>query len=119
MSLSPPLQLPVAVSFFSDTPTTGIYTLSLHDALPIFDLSWADEVGAVLQCWFGGQEMAVEPALQHGDRKSTRLNSSHANITYPVSRLQQKHLSKPIDEIRSHHASQRVPDTEAPLAHHP
>src|SRR3712207_8150606 len=77
--------------FFNDTATTEIYTLSLHDALPIFHpllgrllegllllLRLAGEVGAggVKQLHVGVHELL--------DRKSTRLNSSHANISYAV-----------------------------------
>src|SRR3712207_8331233 len=84
--------------FFNDTATTEIYTLSLHDALPIFFLK--DDAGdrdyehlkAKAQ---GGSERAkaildrVEVAL-YVDRKSTRLNSSHANISYAVFCLKKK-----------------------------
>src|ERR1035437_10763165 len=61
--------------FFNDTATTEIYTLSLHDALPI-----SGRVGD------GRVPQAQRPRQQrrHPDRKSTRLNSSHANISYAV-----------------------------------
>src|SRR5476651_2772132 len=66
--------------FFNDTATTEIYTLSLHDALPI--------------CHFQFGADAVHAADQHRlaitDRKSTRLNSSHANISYAVFCLKKK-----------------------------
>src|SRR3712207_7634773 len=80
--------------FFNDTATTEIYTLSLHDALPICIL-WVDD-------WFdvrehSGQEVAPGESLvkvllggQATDRKSTRLNSSHANISYAVFCLKKK-----------------------------
>src|SRR5258707_10262477 len=73
--------------FFNDTATTEIYTLSLHDALPISDQYTHDSSATVrnrkclLQnrdCFFGL------------DRKSTRLNSSHANISYAVFCLKKK-----------------------------
>src|SRR3712207_7865898 len=85
--------------FFNDTATTEIYTLSLHDALPIFPYKGA---GQVLQDLMGGQVQAlvtsVPTALPHIksgrlralDRKSTRLNSSHANISYAVFCLKKK-----------------------------
>src|SRR2546430_17711757 len=76
--------------FFNDTATTEIYTLSLHDALPIL-------------------ERVVRPVLRHRlvvlrlpgqlldllvslcqDRKSTRLNSSHSQISYAVFCLKKK-----------------------------
>src|SRR3712207_7829856 len=76
--------------FFNDTATTEIYTLSLHDALPIYAVGAAvgdEEVGAAV---------AVHVRRRHGgreaarDRKSTRLNSSHANISYAVFCLKKK-----------------------------
>src|SRR3982750_5010070 len=66
--------------FFNDTATTEIYTLSLHDALPIFvvDLREPDRSGC------GAPGRAGE------DRKSTRLNSSHDQISYAVFCLKKK-----------------------------
>src|SRR3712207_6916124 len=94
--------------FFNDTATTEIYTLSLHDALPIcLVLVEVDALGA-------GDErrdlvvhqvpgVGVEHRVAHEDvdalvpderaevdRKSTRLNSSHANISYAVFCLKKK-----------------------------
>src|SRR6266700_5724775 len=61
--------------FFNDTATTEIYTLSLHDALPI--LNHGEPVG------FSDVRDGGRPAgLQ--DRNSTRLNSSHVKISYAV-----------------------------------
>src|SRR3712207_7423972 len=64
--------------FFNDTATTEIYTLSLHDALPI----WAHAHHRHAEL------LRAAPRVDHrahpGDRKSTRLNSSHANISYAV-----------------------------------
>src|ERR1035437_10766456 len=68
--------------FFNDTATTEIYTLSLHDALPIYstDFQWP---------WLStGYSRHLISAI---DRKSTRLNSSHANISYAVFCLKKKH----------------------------
>src|SRR3712207_7541960 len=83
------------VFFFNDTATTEIYTLSLHDALPISlrELETAravnprDErtlarVAACLHLARKQDELAA--LVQEVDRKSTRLNSSHANISYAV-----------------------------------
>src|SRR5215212_10393931 len=64
--------------FFNDTATTKIYTLSLHDALPILVATNAA----------GGLNLGYDPAdlmvLSDQDRKSTRLNSSHLGISYAV-----------------------------------
>src|SRR3989442_8284997 len=63
--------------FFKDTATTEIYTLPLHDPLPI-----------CLDTGSGRRELQADIPLrsaQHGgDRKSTRLNSSHVRISYAV-----------------------------------
>src|SRR3712207_7234556 len=96
--------------FFNDPATTEIYTLSLHDALPI-----SSQPGPQLRAGLEGvqvdalvlqaapqplDEHVVQPAAAavHGDahpglaqdRKSTRLNSSHANISYAVFCLKKK-----------------------------
>src|SRR3712207_9560235 len=94
--------------FFNDTATTEIYTLSLHDALPIFALPWAREVSGsyLLFAKHNTAFLAKEPILplqqssawplvlsvgpSFSDRKSTRLNSSHANISYAVFCLKKK-----------------------------
>src|SRR5688572_32072236 len=69
--------------FFNDTATTEIYTLSLHDALPILTRSPITGV-----CSTGGR---VRAALgPRSDRKSTRLNSSHSQISYAVFCLKKK-----------------------------
>src|SRR5215217_9275512 len=68
------------VFFFNDTATTEIYTLSLHDALPI--------TGAP-HC-IASSGVSPKPSYSDGDRKSTRLNSSHANISYAVFCLKKK-----------------------------
>src|SRR5947207_7432806 len=71
--------------FFNDTPTTEIYTLSLHDALPIAaPITPPTRPRAVLSSrnW---------PAMwRRADRKSTRLNSSHTVISYAVFCLKKK-----------------------------
>src|SRR2546421_2378441 len=73
--------------FFNDTATTEIYTLSLHDALPIYFRS--QRAIAAL----GAKQDGV---IRHyglrrdGDRKSTRLNSSHDQISYAVFCLKKK-----------------------------
>src|SRR5258707_8940451 len=82
--------------FFNDTATTEIYTLSLHDALPIWGLQLAFEAAAHaivknrLRVEAAGLAEVLEPAHTDRDRKSTRLNSSHANISYAVFCLKKK-----------------------------
>src|SRR3712207_8722954 len=86
--------------FFNDTATTEIYTLSLHDALPISvgklpeQLHRRDVSQQVSGHDRGGPLQPVQRHLevtQHlEDRKSTRLNSSHANISYAVFCLKKK-----------------------------
>src|SRR2546429_1505641 len=66
--------------FFNDTATTEIYTLSLHDALPIYR-----EIGGTPRQQARARQDPQQPAWQErGDRKSTRLNSSHGYISYAV-----------------------------------
>src|SRR3712207_7257742 len=100
--------LGVAGFFFNDTATTEIYTLSLHDALPIYR-RWRVEGlrGAVRRLGrrrphgrvprhgrrgqrVGGREQDAQDHDRGEDRKSTRLNSSHANISYAVFCLTKK-----------------------------
>src|SRR3712207_9520241 len=90
--------------FFNDTAPTEIYTLSLHDALPIWpnaDIDQADPA-AIGADQVVGRHLIFAPAapladqrkrvlgLAGEDRKSTRLNSSHANISYAVFCLKKK-----------------------------
>src|SRR3989442_3401083 len=81
---------PYLFFFFNDTATTEIYTLSLHDALPILALA-----AELLFSPDGDRAVAltreaVEIARRAGDRKSTRLNSSHVRISYAVFCLKKK-----------------------------
>src|SRR2546430_10159572 len=82
--------------FFNDTATTEIYTLSLHDALPILAALLFGRPGA-------GARSKRTPGVrgfldrggaladpQYPDRKSTRLNSSHSQISYAVFCLKKK-----------------------------
>src|SRR5207247_9887439 len=78
----------------NSTPTTDIYTLSLHDALPIcglcrfsFDVSDSEQLdGPAAVSHRARSETAA------GDRKSTRLNSSHEWISYAVFCLKKKKI---------------------------
>src|SRR5437667_11660665 len=74
------------VFFFNDTATTEIYTLSLHDALPIS--SGLEDNAARLACPVGRAGALRTSSSQ--DRKSTRLNSSHITISYAVFCLKKK-----------------------------
>src|SRR3712207_9190222 len=84
--------------FFNDTATTEIYTLSLHDALPIYrrnetlgkKIREAQLEKVSLQLVIGDKELSEETVTVRKDRKSTRLNSSHANISYAVFCLKKK-----------------------------
>src|SRR5436309_15314831 len=74
--------------FFNDTATTEIYTLSLHDALPI-----------CRRLYGGPRPRLPDGRPAHGggvprDRKSTRLNSSHVKISYAVFCLKKKKANK-------------------------
>src|SRR5256885_7198972 len=76
--------------FFNDTATTEIYTLSLHDALPIckYPLETVQEMAKIC----AAAEAAEDPDsdAEFTDRKSTRLNSSHLVISYAVFCLKKK-----------------------------
>src|SRR5271170_8190430 len=79
--------------FFNDTATTEIYTLSLHDALPICPTF------AVAAAFAGGLLVidglaCFAVARVFKDRKSTRLNSSHEWISYAVFCLKKKKKNK-------------------------
>src|SRR3989442_15212282 len=86
--------------FFNDTATTEIYTLSLHDALPISpptQLCTAAQVAAhAMGCSHVGLNPTGAiinlPAVLIVDRKSTRLNSSHVRISYAVFCLKKKKI---------------------------
>src|SRR3712207_8758405 len=111
--------------FFNDTATTEIYTLSLHDALPICspagsrgtarvavpsrraadspreDSVLIDRSHVVQALRSGGRaEEARRAEEELEDRKSTRLNSSHANTSYAVFCLK----NKPTPDTRRSHA---------------
>src|SRR2546427_12720118 len=89
--------------FFNDTATTEIYTLSLHDALPI----WDDSPSRMGACGAASSSFRATyrwrrprgpcwNETRHGDRdrKSTRLNSSHSQISYAVFCLKKKKKNK-------------------------
>src|SRR6478752_8039533 len=76
--------------FFNDTATTEIYTLSLHDALPI-----SPRPGSTPRRRRGGCG-----GCRRRDRKSTRLNSSHGYISYAVFCLKKKKTQK-YDQLKN------------------
>src|SRR5690554_7352024 len=100
--------------FFNDTATTEIYTLSLHDALPISKIfldydnlaQFADNhevvvlasqlliIAAIFQFTDALQVVALGALRGMQDRKSTRLNSSHVRISYAVFCLKKKTKKK-------------------------
>src|SRR5438874_13463943 len=73
--------------FFNDTATTEIYTLSLHDALPILRLHDRTHADGHRR---RGRGIVPPVRGQLRDRKSTRLNSSHVEISYAVFCLKKK-----------------------------
>src|SRR2546429_8269868 len=77
--------------FFNDTATTEIYTLSLHDALPISLIVFHDS-GQLFDPppKIVGDTSTRPPRTPRRDRKSTRLNSSHGYISYAVFCLKKK-----------------------------
>src|SRR3712207_7873600 len=93
------------VVFFNDTATTEIYTLSLHDALPISSgrrsrREVAHERHRAVRARMGDAGADPVPGRDDRggdrDRKSTRLNSSHANISYAVFCLKKQKYLVPV-----------------------
>src|SRR2546422_1417423 len=78
--------------FFNDTATTEIYTLSLHDALPISPAGAApgSVVSRLYRYVWSRRSRGVGRNVKVRDRKSTRLNSSHGYISYAVFCLKKK-----------------------------
>src|SRR5690242_20755822 len=103
--------------FFNDTATTEIYTLSLHDALPILPVQ--------ISCARASGHVSCSPTLRERqgatvedmdldwierDRKSTRLNSSHMSISYAVFCLKKKKKNK----IRTASTKQKNDEMQEP-----
>src|SRR2546426_8006688 len=86
--------------FFNDTATTEIYTLSLHDALPIYHVEVHHRDGPRERHYRPAHVVtrADQAKLFGADRKSTRLNSSHLVISYAVFCLKKKKY------YRNHHS---------------
>src|SRR4051812_50007488 len=87
--------------FFNDTAPTEIYTLSLHDALPIYACSRS----AAVISRVGPKSLRMDSEALGADRKSTRLNSSHMSISYAVFCLKKKNngvvLPLPVGPVTS------------------
>src|SRR2546430_4225762 len=96
--------------FFNDTATTEIYTLSLHDALPICQSNQAYQQIVICR---GHESLFLHYRLARvcrtSDRKSTRLNSSHSQISYAVFCLKKK------NKINNSVDSQPSPTISTPL----
>src|ERR1035441_11007115 len=102
--LRSPSYLHFCFFFFNDTATTEIYTLSLHDALPISDTFFPPG-----SCPRGSP--CTTP--RRSDRKSTRLNSSHLGISYAVFCLKkQKSITDGEEDVASADALIARADTE-------
>src|SRR5207245_11211681 len=93
------------VSFYQDTAPTEIYTLSLHDALPISaEPDLKRRLAQAIDGLAAGYRMVflmhdAEGRADLLDRKSTRLNSSHGSISYAVFCLKKKKKSRPCRRI--------------------
>src|SRR5256885_9684348 len=88
--------------FFNDTATTEIYTLSLHDALPIYHRQ-CHRSRHCADADDGGHQRGNAGRVRETDsqdRKSTRLNSSHLVISYAVFCLKKKKKSTPHTLLR-------------------
>src|SRR3712207_7994113 len=96
--------------FFNDTATTEIYTLSLHDALPIWRCDRDGRLGLdgnpapplperPQRVTGSGHRRDRIGDRRRQDRKSTRLNSSHANISYAVFCLKKKTKSHFLTQV--------------------
>src|SRR6266513_4282619 len=82
----------MSIFFFHDTATTEIYTLSLHDALPISPCTTRHVAD--------GQPLGVDAEGSERDRKSTRLNSSHVSSSYAGFCLKKKMYSRSASSTR-------------------
>src|SRR2546427_7053778 len=87
--------------FFNDTATTEIYTLSLHDALPIFEARRAAIVSTRARAVPLGKTSLLDWRFADGDRKSTRLNSSHSQKSYAAFFFKKKKNNSTISSVLS------------------
>src|SRR2546427_8549106 len=113
--LSTPVLRSTYFFFFNDTATTEIYTLSLHDALPIFFCLAQQSLDDVSNFDIPpdhGHELSLTRSLGNitADRKSTRLNSSHSQISYAVFCLKKKKQNKESTETVEEVHEKYTPD---------
>src|SRR5687768_18205626 len=97
--------------FFNQTANTQIYTLSLHDALPIFEHEFGCiEQGPhqVFRCSASRHLLLRKQLATPRDRKSTRLNSSHGYISYAVFCLKKKIDTLPPHDVQSYVNAVRI-----------
>src|SRR2546422_3587423 len=107
-SCSPPCPILLFFFFFNDTATTEIYTLSLHDALPISlparrsgrRAATRTFRRALYRRWVGRGTGGLR---RRSDRKSTRLNSSHGYISYAVFCLKKKKKTARVNMLLMRH----------------
>src|SRR3989442_5752955 len=90
LTLPPSPSLSIFFFFFNDTATTEIYTLSLHDALPIYRQPFSGRAGRRRRPRGRDRDHDGHGRPRDQDRKSTRLNSSHVRISYAVFCLKKK-----------------------------
>src|SRR2546430_3936087 len=90
--------------FFNDTATTEIYTLSLHDALPILSAAKFRSTPPPAPGAARPRRRRAPSRATPRDRKSTRLNSSHSQISYAVFCLKKKNHAHapPLTHIAQH-----------------
>src|SRR2546430_8622727 len=105
--------------FFNDTATTEIYTLSLHDALPICVSTPGGLPDASAARWRGSSRGRLDRSILLQDRKSTRLNSSHSQISYAVFCLKKK--TTPMRLHTQSHSNKVIypspPSSPSPITH--
>src|SRR2546430_8050886 len=88
--------------FFNDTATTEIYTLSLHDALPISGRGGSEKNSRTRALTTSPLRVNIVSRMISSDRKSTRLNSSHSQISYAVFCLKKKKKSQKHNRLNTH-----------------
>src|SRR2546430_13624363 len=110
-SSSPTAQLLASIFFFfNDTATTEIYTLSLHDALPISRCATPSPQSPRARPRVRRQTATPARRAPAPDRKSTRLNSSHSQISYAVFCLKKKKT----ELVVRHNDSNRLRVSDSP-----